>query len=662
VTVTSTVAGGLWHDPATWADGVVPTAADDAVILGEVHVDLSATGEVATCRNLTLDAGAVLRSQPYGYRTVIVHGDLHNEGTVRSGPGVASYDDATLEVEIGGDLYQGGAFGVLETRFIGAGAQNIELGAGVSLGGSFVDVVPSSPLVAAGPLSVSGATFTLGDEAGQGRLDLAGYELTLAAGDLRVAGGVLEVARVTGVAGATLTADALAADDAVIELAGDVRVAATTATGTITVTGSVHVLPEAVLYNQAYTDPVLVITGDVVNEGILRRGPGVAAYGEGNLTVHLGGDLTVGGPYTPTQTFFDGELEQVLTATGENTITGTFTDTTPATALVAGSDLTSSGASFTLGGGRLDLGQHGLTLAAGDLRVAEGTLEVARVTGVEGATLTTDRLVADEDLIELGGDLRVAATEATGTMIVTGSVHVLTGAALYNQGYTDPTLVISGSLVNDGVVRWGPGYAAYGEGTLTVHLDGDLTLGGPYTPTQTFFDGEVAQALTTTGGTVVTGTFSDTTPTTALVAGGDLVIGEAVFNLGSAEAGGSLDFGDFALSHLTGTLSFPYGTVLVDTITGSTDNAATFAIAAIQPPSGTLTLHEHVPTGPLAVDGNLVVAAGAVLHNAYNVQAYVTVSGTTTLTGIAGTGQGYASYDEGHLYLNGLEQPGWAAE
>jgi hypothetical protein len=247
-------------------------------------------------------------------------------------------------------------------------------------------------------------------------------------------------------------------------------------------------------------------------------------------------------------------------------------------------------------------------------------------------------------------------------MTVTGSVHVLTGAALYNQSSSDPVLVLSGSLVNDGVVRWGPGYAAYGEGTLTVHLDGDLTLGGPYTPTQTFFDGDVEQTLTTTGGTVVTGTFSDTTPTSALVAGGDLVIGEARFDLGSAAAGGSFDFGAFALSHPTGTLSVPFGTVLVDTITGAPDNSAPFAIAAIQPPSGTLTLHEHVPTGPLAVDGNLIVAAGAVLHNAYNVEAYVTVSGTTTLTGIAGTGQGYASYDGGHLYLNGLEQPGWAAE
>jgi len=474
VIVTSTVAGGLWHDPATWSDGVVPTAADDAVILGEVHVDLSATGEIATCRHLTLDGAAVLRSEPNGVRTVIAHGDLHNEGAIRNGPDYASYDGATLEVEVGGDLFQGGTLAVLVTRFIGTDPQRFELGDGVSLSGAFVDVDPSSPIVAAGPISVSSASLALGGSAG-----------------------------------------------------------------------------------------------------------------------------------------------------------------------------------------RFDLGGHELTLTSGDLRVVDGALEVARITGVEGATLTADRLVADEDWIELGGDVRVAAVESIGTLTVVGSVRVLEGAALYNQSSSETTLDLAGSLVNEGIVRWGPGYAAYGPGTLTVLLDGDLTVGGPYTPTRTVFDGDVEQELATTGETTLTGLFYDSTPASALVVSSDLAIAEAEFELGSEGTGGTLDFGGFSLAHSSGTLAVPFGTVLVDSITGSTDSTAVFAVAAIAPPSGTLTLHERFPTRSLAIDGDLVVAAGAVLHNALDVEARVTVSGVVTIDGVSGTGQGYASYDDGRLYLNDVEQFEW---
>jgi hypothetical protein len=61
----------------------------------------------------------------------------------------------------------------------------------------------------------------------------------------------------------------------------------------------------------------------------------------------------------------------------------------------------------------------------------------------------------------------------------------------------------------------------------------------------------------------------------------------------------------------------------------------------------------------MKVTGNLAVQAGAVVHNKGYVQAYLTVTGTVSGPGILGSGPGFASYDTGAVYLNGLLLPAW---
>ena len=52
-------------------------------------------------------------------------------------------------------------------------------------------------------------------------------------------------------------------------------------------------------------------------------------------------------------------------------------------------------------------------------------------------------------------------------------------------------------------------------------------------------------------------------------------------------------------------------------------------------------------------------ATGAVAYNQGYVQAYLTVTGTVGGSGILGSGPGFASYDTGLLFLNGLQLPAW---
>lgn len=293
---------------------------------------------------------------------------------------------------------------------------------------------------------------------------------------------------------------------------------------------------------------------------------------------------------------------------------------------------------------------HALTLQKGDFVIESGVLHVAKLVGVAGATLTADQIVAGGGTLVLDGDVRSAAST------VEGSVKVLATGVLYNVANATPTWTIKGNLENDGIVRRGPGYAAYGEGDLTIELTGDLTQNGPFTPTKTNLTGTTKQTITLKSGQILSGSFTDTTPATPIAAGSDWTVTTATFDLGAA---GVLDMGAHAITHATGELKVATGTLRVDAITGSDDGGASFAIAKIQPPSGTLTLHKHFRTTSTAIDGNLVVESDAHVYNASNVEAHVTVSGTVSQKGTIGSGPGYASYDSGVLYFNGAKMANW---
>jgi hypothetical protein len=307
------------------------------------------------------------------------------------------------------------------------------------------------------------------------------------------------------------------------------------------------------------------------------------------------------------------------------------------------------------------MGEYILTLSAGEIGVTGGTLHASQITGVLGAILTCDTIVASVGPIVFEGDISVASPAEDQRLAIDGDVQLMANGALYNKSYNDPILQISGSLTNDGVVRSGPGYAAYGSNSLTIELAGDLAQNGSYTPLATYFTGSAWQMLSVGAEQVLTGTFTDTTPSSPLIAGSDLLIQGATFDLGvDSGTAGLFDMGEFTLTHTDGALSIQGGTLEVDEIIGSTDNNnAIFSLATVQPPSGSLTVRERFPTASMDVVGSLILPTGSVLFNAYDVTADVTVSGTISGSGIVGSGQGYASYDDGALFLNGLEQADW---
>ncbi len=641
--IQSTTTGGLWNDASTWVGGKIPATTDHVVIAGEVQVDLAAAGATVTCASVTIAKAGVLRAAAYAARALIVNGDFVNYGAVRNGPPYASYDTASLEVRVAGRFFQEGSYGVVGTHFIGSADQAIAVAEGTSLAGAFTDTTPASALRACSPICSGGMTLTLGtSDAARGTLDMGDQTLTLGAGDLKITNGTLRAGKIVGVAGATLNSDRITTVGT-LTLDGDVR------TDASTIQGSVKVLATGVLYNVANAAPTVVIQGNLETAGIVRRGPGFAAYGEGDLHIQLSGNLVQNGTYAPTSTKLVGTSAQVITQAAGKVLSGPIADTTPASAISAGSDLTFGATALDLGGGTLDMGDKALTLGSGDFKVTSGVLRAGKIVGVAGATINVPQIDAVGTLV-LDGDVRTDAT------VINGSVKVPSTGVVYNVGNAAPTLTIKGSLENGGIVRRGPGFAAYGEGDLTVDLSGNLIQNGAYTPTATKLTGAAQQTITVASDKILTGSFTDTTPATPIVAGSALTIHAATFDLGAT---GTFDMGSYAISHPTGDLKIATGVLKANDLTGATDSAATFTVAAIVPPSGTVTVHQHYPTSSVAITGNLVVETGAHVYNEYNVQAQMTVSGTVTQRGTIGSGPGYASYDGGSLYLNGLKMANW---
>jgi len=464
--IQSTTTGGLWFDATTWVCGVVPTPTDDVQINAEVQVNSSSAKAIATCRHLTVAATGVLRGAGYTTATIVVTGDFTNLGAVRNGPDYASYDTATLEVRIGGNFTQNKAYGGVTTHFVGAAAQTITYAAGAKMGGAFVVDSPTTSLKAGSAITADATTLTLGTATtGRATLDMGTFTLNLSSGDFKVVYGVLRASRIVGVLGATLSADQIVVSGTSLSLEGDI------CTGSTGITGSVAVAASSAFYNQGYTDAMVAISGSLTNNGIVRHGPGYAAYGEGTMTINLGGDLVQNGDYVATATNLTGSTNQTMTLLVGKTLTGKFTDTTPASPIVAGSDLTIAESEFVLTdgttAGALRMGTYKIKHPSGNLKIASGTLEANDITGdTTGAAIFT---IAN--VVPSSGTLSIGGYFPTASMKVTGNLALVAGARMYNQGNVQAYLTVSGNVTTaaTSAMGSGPGYAAYDSGALYLN-------------------------------------------------------------------------------------------------------------------------------------------------------------------------------------------------
>jgi hypothetical protein len=638
--------GGSWYDSKTWIGGVIPDKNCDVIINGTVSVTSNGT-DSASCHSITISKGAALRAAAYQAQTIFVYGDLTNKGDVRDGPGYASYDDATLRVKLYGGLYQDSLYRPVLTWFAGSQSQSIAVGTNDYLSGTFKDIVPSSPISALSDIDFKNCSITFESSSVSGRLEMNDKLFRVSAGSFTLANGVLVTSILSCDSLTTITCPRVTSLNGNTLLKGQVR------TATIQFDTSVTVDSGAVLFNQANIDAIMTVNGDFTNKGITRRGPGYAAYGEGNLAMAIKGDFRQAGTYTVQHTKFTGGKSHNLTVNQGSILQGLYYANESVETLNAATAIyfTEFTLDFGAQAGKLSMGTYSAQLK-GACAIKGGTFEVAILKGDSLSTLTCKTIKGTSGLLTLKGQI------CTDSSTIDADVVVDTNAVFYNKANTDAVVTIKGNFTNNGITRRGPGYAAYGEGNLALLLEKNFRQNGIYTVQLTRFTGTSEQTIGSDSAKIIQGIFYDITPSSALRAVSKLWINEARFILSTDTNKGILKMDTFRLIHQSGNLQIDSGSLQVDSITGGVDGNTIFTIKTISTKNGSISISKHYRTSSCAITGKLVVETDGIFYNHGNVDAVITAN-TTDIKGKIGSGPGYAAYGEGTLTLNGALLPVW---
>ena len=102
--------GGIWHDPATWPDGRVPTASDDVIVEGHVVV-----AGMAHANSVTVASGSTLEFDTTTATKLEVSGNVVVEGTLRMRPSSAPIQHTLRFVDIDEGTFIGGDHEVLDS-------------------------------------------------------------------------------------------------------------------------------------------------------------------------------------------------------------------------------------------------------------------------------------------------------------------------------------------------------------------------------------------------------------------------------------------------------------------------------------------------------------------------------------------------------------------
>jgi hypothetical protein len=535
------------------------------------------------------------------------------------------------------------------TYLTGDNPQTFSTGAGDYLTGSFMDQKPTSPVRAGSDLVFRSFTLSFDTTSKAGVLDMADKKFRLASGAFTLNNGTLQTSLIVSDSFTDFTCPRVRSATGTTTIKGVLR------TANLQFDSSVVVDSGAVFFNQAYTDAVVTVKGNFTNKGLTRRGPGIAAYGEGNLAMMLEKDFIQAGTYVVQFTRFTTASTHTISVDSGSILQGSFFSDAASADIVAATPVRFKDFTLDFGAtnGRLVMGNNLPRIIGGAFVVKGATLETSVIQGDSLTTFTCRKVHGPSGSITLKG------TICTDTVIFDGDVIVDSGAIFYNKGYLDAVATINGNFTNNGLTRRGPGFAAYGEGNLALLIAKNFRQNGVYNVQLTRFIGMQEQTIGTDSGKTLQGLFYDDTPQSGLKATTNLIINDAKFVMSPDTINkGSFAMDTFRLFHMSGNLQIDSGALQADSITGGADGNTVFTIPKINTKSGSLTVNKHYRTTSCDIAGTLIVDTDGRFYNQGNVEAHVTTTGTA-IRGIIGSGPGIAAYGEGLLFLNGVQLAVW---
>jgi hypothetical protein len=423
----STVAGGEWDESTTWQEGSVPAPTDDVVIISGAEVIIHES-IIHECNNITVENGAILINRQYGSRTLLVHGNIINNGTIQD----SNYD---LTIYLEGDFTHDGIASCHLLRFTGENEHNVVFGADAKFSGENFQAADTT-----GTVHLASDIIFSGTDVNFNFVELDGNGFSIKMEEEAFFDDIL--VRDFTIAGNTIIYDGTS-------FAGNVIVQDT-------------------LFKPQYHNLDLNIDGNLTNNGVITK-PNYT------LDIYITGDIVNNGEWLTSVIHFTGTTTQTISAAAgkEFTVSGLEDDDINST-IEALSDLTFNNAIIDLVGGSMEF------VSSNTLTMNNGTLRNAYL-NMNGGTLFM------ENDAELGANLNISDLSLDGIIQVHGNSIVFAGEIInnaylrnYNNSYQ--TLTIDGNITNNDTIT-DPNYS------LDIIVTGNIVNNGVWSNLNTRFNG-----------------------------------------------------------------------------------------------------------------------------------------------------------------------------
>ncbi|MEZ5196862.1 MAG: hypothetical protein R2764_10790 [Bacteroidales bacterium] len=429
----STIVGGNWHDPATWQEGNVPGSTDDVVITSGAEVTIYES-TIHECNNITVENGAILINRQYGNRTLVVHGDITNNGTIQD----SNYD---LTIYLEGDFTHDGIASCNLLRFTGDNEHNVVFGASAIFSGENFQAADTTGTIHLGSDIVFSGTdvnFNFVELDGNGfsiKMEEEAFFDDILVRDFTISGKTIIYAG-TSFAG--------------------------------------NVIVQDTLFKPQFTNLDLYIDGNLTNNGVITK-PNF------DLDIYITGDIVNNGEWLTSIIHFTGTTTQTISAAAGKEFTASgLEDDDINSAIEALSDLRLNNTTIDLAGGSLEF------VYSNTLRMNNGTLKNADL-HMNGGILFMDNGA------DLGANLNISDVSLDGIIQVHGNSIVFTGEIInnaylrnYNNSYQ--TLTIDGNITNNDTIT-DPNYS------LDINVTGNIENNGLWSNLNTLFTGASTHTL-----------------------------------------------------------------------------------------------------------------------------------------------------------------------
>ncbi|MFH1845268.1 MAG: PKD domain-containing protein [bacterium] len=447
--ITSTPAGGVWNDTATWNEGIVPGAGDDVTISSTVSVNVN-----ADCHDLTVTKTGILQTGLTGHWTLTVGGFATNEGSIQN-------NVYNLSIVLSGDLTDNGSWTNLRTTLDAPVDQHLSMDSTATFTSEFIlDGSAVGNLIADSSLRFAG------------KIDLNDGTMILEPGSsLTATGTYLQNARILGNGNdLTLRDNCYLSNTLVdaVDLHGMMNLASgVTFSGAMTVSDTLQVHPTGHV--------TLEVQDGLDNQGLIRNN----IY---NLSINMEGDLNSGGDWINYRTTMLGSGDQNLSMGAASVFTSELILQTGAVGNLIATTPLRLDDTVNLNGGTMVL-QPGNSLVVSGGTILDATLIC------NGNYLTlSDGTYLSNSVVDAAVLLGVVETY-TGVSFTSGLTVVGT---LQNRAAGTVTIDVSGGLTNQGVIQKNI-YPFY------LNLSGDMVNNGDWTNTRTTLMGLTDQHLRMNG-------------------------------------------------------------------------------------------------------------------------------------------------------------------